>query len=370
MPASMPRSRKRRCLPPCMLWLGACALTACAPPPSRFQADALVFGSPAHFIWRADSSAQSDAALAEVLQHLGKRERDWSLWQASTLTAANAACASGEWFEWPDALQAVYTPSLAFWKRSGGLFNPAAGKIIASWHLGHTADSSSSQAWHAPSAAVLSTWQTDPAGMDDIEFQGRRARCLHPDLQWDFNAIAEGAAAQEVAERLRQRGIRDALITLGGDVLALGTAERRPWRAAIRHPDGGVAAWVELADGEALFTSGTYARHAEDAQGQQWSHVIDPRSGEAVRGQRAVSVLHTDPLLADAAATALLAAKDDEVEHIAKQLGVHCLLRRDSQGAWWIAEALQPRLHWPSTPERLHVMALGSSCGQKKSAHR
>ncbi|MEZ5455710.1 MAG: FAD:protein FMN transferase [Lysobacteraceae bacterium] len=352
-----------------MLWLGACALTACAPPPPRFQADALVFGSPAHFIWHADSSAQSDAALADILQHLGRRERDWSLWQASTLTAANVACASGEWFDWPDALQAVYQPSLALWKRSEGLFNPAAGKIIASWHLGHTADSSSSQAWHAPSAAALSAWQADPAGMDDIVFQGRRARCLHPALQWDFNAIAEGAAAQEVAERLHQRGIRDALITLGGDVLALGTAEQRPWRAAIRHPDGGVAAWIELSDGEALFTSGTYARHAEDAQGQQWSHVIDPRSGEAVRGQRAVSVLHPDPLLADAAATALLAAKDDEVQRIARQLGVHCLLRRDSQGDWWIAEAMQPRLHWSSTPERLHVMALGSSCGQKKSAH-
>ncbi len=341
----------------CGLWL-----IACSPQTSTFRADALVFGSSAQFAWQADASTPSDAILADILRHLKQRERDWSLWQPSALTLANQGCAGGDWFEWPTALQPLYVPSVDLWGRSEGLFNPAAGKIIAAWSVRSTAVAPTAPEPTAPTPTELATWRADPAGLDDIEFRGRQARCLHRGLQWDFNAIAEGVAAQEVADRLRAQGIRDALITLGGDVLALGQAEQHAWRAAIRHPDGGVVAWLDLGDGDALFTSGTYARQFEDAQGRQWSHIIDPRNGEAVRGPRAVSILHRDPVLADAAATALLAANDGELEGIARQLGVHCLLRMDEHGEWWISDALGPRLHWQTTPARVHRMALGEHC--------
>jgi thiamine biosynthesis lipoprotein len=345
-------------------WLWACGLwlVACSPQTSTFRADALVFGSAAQFAWRADASTPSDAILADILLHLKQREQDWSLWQPSALTIANQGCASGDWFEWPAALQPLYAPSMDWWERSDGLFNPAAGKIIAAWSVRTSALGPTAAPPSPPSQTALDTWRADPAGPDDIEFLGTRARCLHRELQWDFNAIAEGVATQEVADLLRAKGIHNALITLGGDVLAVGRGEHHAWRAAIRHPDGGVVAWLDLHDGEALFTSGTYARQFDDAQGRQWSHIIDPRSGEAVRGPRAVSVLHRDPVLADAAATALLAANDSELERIATRLDVRCLLRMDEYGEWWISDALQPRLHWQTTPARVHRMALGEHC--------
>lgn len=342
-----------------LLLLGTLALHGCEPRQQVFQHEALVFGSRAEFSWRAADAEQSEKALATVLQHLAKRERDWHVWQPSALTRANRACASGQWFTWPAALQVLYDAALPVWRDSDGLFNPAAGRLIAAWGFHHSPPAAGMQ----PSAQLLTKWRQKPVGMNDIAFKSDQARCLHPLLQWDFNAIAEGVASREIAGLLQHQGIEHALITLGGDVYALGQAKDRAWRVAIRHPEGGAFASIDLHDAEALFTSGSYARFVDSAAGTRLAHVLDPRLGEPVEGQRAVSVLHRDPAFADAAATALMAAPDADFERIARQLRVHCVLRMDDQGHLSVSTALNARLQWLMTPNApITLIELGHDC--------
>lgn len=52
--------------------------------------------------------------------------------------------------------------------------------------------------------------------------------------------------------------MHDALINIGGNVMALGSKNRQSWRVGIQHPrQPGPLATLELQDGEAIGTSGT-----------------------------------------------------------------------------------------------------------------
>ena len=76
---------------------------------------------------------------------------------------------------------------------------------------------------------------------------------LEPRMQLTFNGIAQGHAADWVAEMLRAEGFGDVLIDMG-EVMALGRSACRAWQAAIAAPDGTELARVGLQD-RALATS-------------------------------------------------------------------------------------------------------------------
>ena len=143
---------------------------------------------------------------------------------------------------------------------------------------------------------------------------GRRVQFAEPGMEVDLGGIAKGYAAQRAAEVLRQHGVRDALVNLGGSsIVAVGSPRRGEgecdhdcsdgWPILVRDPHDGRSpvAFIELRDGEALATSGTY----EKTQGPR-SHILDPRTGRALTGKRSVTVLLRDAEVADALAKPFL----------------------------------------------------------------
>ena len=110
-------------------------------------------------------------------------------------------------------------------------------------------------------------------------------------MQLDLGGYAKGYALDRAAELLRKQGIHNALINIGGNVLALGQHGNRPWRVGIQHPrKPGALATLELHDGEAIGTSGDYQRYFMLGK-VRYCHLIDPRSGYPMQGVQAVTVL-------------------------------------------------------------------------------
>ena len=101
-------------------------------------------------------------------------------------------------------------------------------------------------------------------------------------------------------DMLRARGATNFSVSAGGDVIVAGRPDdaSNGWRVGIQHPweRDQVAAVVEVADG-AIATSGRYERG---------DHVLDPRTGEPVRGLMSVTVVGPDLATADAYATATM----------------------------------------------------------------
>jgi thiamine biosynthesis lipoprotein len=125
-------------------------------------------------------------------------------------------------------------------------------------------------------------------------------------MQLDAGGIAKGFAADEAAAALRACGIRSALIAAGGDIVTMsappGAAGWRVAVASIEGPNAPPAGYLTLHDA-AVSTSGD-AEQFMVVEGVRYSHIIDPRTGQALSGRTSVTVVARDGTTSDALATA------------------------------------------------------------------
>lgn len=113
--------------------------------------------------------------------------------------------------------------------------------------------------------------------MGDIVIGQGKARSSNKAALLDLGGYAKGYALDRAAGILRGLGIRNALINIGGNIIALGQHDKRPWRVGVQHPrKPGALAILELRGGEAIGTSGDYQRYFVPGD-TRYCHLIDPR---------------------------------------------------------------------------------------------
>lgn len=123
----------------------------------------------------------------------------------------------------------------------------------------------------------------------------------------DLGAVAKGYTSNRLAQLLKERGISSALITLGGNVHALGSKpDGSLWRVAVQDPadSSGIVGVLSVSD-MAVITSGAYQRFFE-IDGEIIHHIIDPSTGRpAGSGLASVTIIAADGVLADGLSTSL-----------------------------------------------------------------
>ena len=325
------------------------ALTACRPAPPLVQQEAFVFGTRVEVIVAGQPEAEARAATGAVLREFDRLHRSYHAWQPSELSTLNAALAAGKSAEVSEELAAWLREAQALSAAGDGLFDPGIGRLIALW--GFQNDEYPAQ---LPDSAALAAWRAAPAGIADLRLDGRRVSSRSPQVAIDFGGYLKGVALDRAAAILRAHGVGNALINIGGNVMALGRKNGEPWRVGIQHPrQPGALATLELADGEAVGTSGDYQRYFE-VGGQRYSHLIDPRSGEPAQHTRALTVLIPGGAQAGMRSDALskpLFIAGASWPALAERLGVTHVLRVDADGRLEISAALNARLKFVATPE-------------------
>jgi FAD:protein FMN transferase len=150
-------------------------------------------------------------------------------------------------------------------------------------------------------------------GMEKLEVVDKtHLRKKQSDLKVDLSSIAQGYSVEKISRVLEQKGIKNYLVEIGGELKTRGhKPDLQAWRIAVERPLPGeqVMQKVITMPNEspiAVMTSGTY-RHYFDDQGQRYSHILDARTGRPVAHDLvSVTVIHEDPVIADAWSTALL----------------------------------------------------------------
>lgn len=140
-----------------------------------------------------------------------------------------------------------------------------------------------------------------------------------PGMEIDLGGIAKGYTGNRVMEIFRQYGIRHGLISLGGNIQALGAKsdDGKAWRIAIQNPKGGEGylGVLDIKD-RAVITSGGYERYFEQ-DGIRYHHIIDPRTGyPADSGLISVTIISEDGTLADGLSTSLFIMGKEEAEKL------------------------------------------------------
>lgn len=282
------------------------------------------------------------ALMSEIQTELRAFERRWSPQGDGELARLNGLLASQAQAPLPEALRAGIEAARKACLRSGGLFDPAMGVLVQLWGFD---DEDHYRSAPPPAAEIERTLAASPSLCqaelgEDIVLGAIGARL-------DFGASAKGRAVDEIIAMLRQHGIRNAIVNAGGDLRAIGRRPERAWRIGIRHPRGdssqAVLASLDVADGEAVFSSGDYERFFLH-EGRRYHHIIDPRDGYPAGGSQSATVLHRNAELADAAATALFVAGADQADAVMRAMGISHWLLVDAQGDIHASPAMRQRL--------------------------
>ncbi len=263
-----------------------------------------------------------DGAIRDQLVRI---DRQVSTWRTdSTLSSFNAS----ESLE-PRPVEAetfaLFSQSMEFAEFTGGAVDITIGPLVDAWGFG-----ANGQADVAPTDASLAALDGS-LGVSQLELDAtaRTVRKRDPRVRCDFSAVAAGYAADLVAAMLEQRGHRNFLVDMGGELVARGrNAAGRPWQVAVERPQAtgrSVARVVPLTD-MAIATSGDY-RNFRIVDGMRVSHILDPRTRRPVAHHLASATV-LDPLgaRADALSTALMVMGPDEGLAFAERHGLAALL--------------------------------------------
>lgn len=121
----------------------------------------------------------------------------------------------------------------------------------------------------------------------------------------DMGAVGKGYTAEILQKKLQENGCQSAVINLGGNIALIGRKGEEAFSIGIRSPfSGGILGLLTVCN-ISVVTSGGYERYFE-YEGVRYHHLLDPKTGyPALSGIESVTVLCTDPVMADILSTAL-----------------------------------------------------------------
>ena len=126
--------------------------------------------------------------------------------------------------------------------------------------------------------------------------------------QVDLGGLAKGYTGQKLKEIFQEYEVPSALVSLGGNVQAIG---KKPdgslWKIGIRNPEGSEQDYIGVlsVEDEAVVTSGGYERYFTE-NNEKYIHILDPRTGYPASGDLlSVTIISEDGTLADGLSTAL-----------------------------------------------------------------
>jgi thiamine biosynthesis lipoprotein len=324
-------------------------LTACNRPEPVHKQQSFVFGTQVEVTVYGVEEGAAHQALQTVLGEFDRLHRAWHPWESGPLETINAALAAGRSAPIDAELATAIAGARDLAIASDHLFNPAIGNLVRLWGF-HT----DTFVARLPDAAEQTRLTRAQPRLTDLVIAKGQIRSSNPAVRIDLGGYAKGYALDLAARKLREAGIRNALVNIGGNVMALGQRGDRPWHIAIQHPRRpGILAELDLHDGEAIGTSGDYQRFFE-RDGRRYCHLLDPRSGAPVTHTQALTVLTAGPQAgtrSDALSKPLFVAGPQDWQAMARKTGITLALRVDDQGRVTVTTALAARLTFaPDSP--------------------
>ncbi|HBL84619.1 MAG: thiamine biosynthesis protein ApbE [Clostridiales bacterium GWF2_38_85] len=197
--------------------------------------------------------------------------------------------------------------------KTNGKVNVAFGAVLKIWHDYREQGIDDPENAALPQMTELEA-AAEHCNIDDvvIDEDASTVYLSDPMMRLDVGAVAKGYATEQVAKHFEAKGVTSLLISVGGNVRAIGSkadggnGNTNPWVIGIQNPDK-INENTELFSVEiselSVVTSGSYERYYT-VDGKQYHHIIDPETLMPAEYCTAVSVICRDSGLADAFSTA------------------------------------------------------------------
>jgi len=215
--------------------------------------------------------------------------------------------------------QKVFLISKQVYKATNGCFDPTVAPLVNAWGFGFK------------NGALPTDTQVDSlkalVGFDRITLEKGRIVKQDSLMIMDYSAVAKGFAVDQVAELLQQKGVKNYMVEIGGEVIVKGVNPKgKSWRVGIAKPvesegqnTDGFETILEL-DNKAMATSGNYRNYYVSEDGRKLAHTIDPHSGYPIQHSILSSTVFAPTCaMADAFATSFMVMGIDEAKEVLKQ---------------------------------------------------
>jgi thiamine biosynthesis lipoprotein len=171
------------------------------------------------------------------------------------------------------------------YEATGGAVNVALGSVLEIWHDYRDAGLNDPESAELPPMEALqeAALHTD-IGNVIIDGAASTVVIKDPLLRLDVGAVAKGYAAEQVAQYFEGQGVTSLLLSIGGNVRAIGeklipdSAGEKRWNIGIQNPDKSspdMEIMNVLINGISVVSSGISERYYV-VGGEQYHHIIDP----------------------------------------------------------------------------------------------
>ena len=234
---------------------------------------------------------QADELLAHCFELLRSFEHRFSANDArSELMEVNHQAGITPVQVHPDLFELIALGTLHSQAQNSHL-NIAIGPLVQTWRIGF-----SDARRPAPEEIEQALLKIDPQQIQ-LDQENYTVFLKRPGMKIDLGALAKGYSADLIATYLRVKGIKDALIDLGGNILTVGQhpVKQQPWRIGIQNPveKRGNHLLVLSVKDKSVVTSGIYERHLE-VDGQSFHHIFDSATGYPVETDLASITIISD----------------------------------------------------------------------------
>lgn len=220
---------------------------------------------------------------------------------------------------------------------TNGKLNIAMGSVLNIWHnYREAALSTESEADNTlPTQAELDA-ANEHCDINDliIDEDAKTVYLADPEMSLDVGSVGKGYAVEMVCQAAEARGLKSALVSVGGNLRSIGTKPdgsewtggiENPWTSSEVYTSGSSTVAAVYMSDLALVTSGDYQRYYV-VDGVKYHHIIDPDTLWPATYFDSVTVLCADSGLADCLTTGLFCSTLEEGKAMLAELdGVEAL---------------------------------------------
>jgi len=171
-----------------------------------------------------------------------------------------------------------------------------------------------------------------------------------PGVRIDLGGIAKGHAVDNSIALLQKCGIKDAMVTAGGDSRILGDHDGRPWMIGIKDPRNKTSSIVAIPLAQtAVSTSGDYERYFIK-NGVRYHHILNPRTGKSVHSTRSVTIIGPDATTTDGLSTTIFVMGPKRGEALVERLkGIDAVIIDNHGQIHYTSGLMPPSLTTPAS---------------------
>ena len=164
---------------------------------------------------------------------------------------------------------------------------------------------------------------------DGVTIDGQDITLPSDDIQFDVGAIAKGYIADRMKDLLVKKGVKSAIINLGGNVLCIGSKpDGTPFKVGIQKPfaDRNETEAVMDITGKSVVSSGIYERCFKQ-NGKLYHHILNPKTGYPYDNSLiSVTIISDQSVDGDALSTTCFALGLEDGLKFAEKKGVQAVL--------------------------------------------